>query len=168
LTSFFASVIWDSDVDSKSNEEFAMKLKAALIGFPRKEERRIKKILNSRKFAKKAGNVISKALHFEQKMGPAEIYLQQCDTAVSGSKGRGVEFRLTGISKTPQRADADFWKAAAGLSDLYKSHIKKWGKKQNLKGSVQLFVVIMVDSEVTLESGEKSSLVEARPRKISF
>jgi hypothetical protein len=89
--------------------------------------------------------------------GPAEFYLQHCDEGVSGRDGF-CEVRLSGVSKTDDRAPNDFRHARQALENIYAELIRKYlpsGKR------VQLFVSLMLDQPLSDE--ERTTLVEGDP-----
>lgn len=97
--------------------------------------------------------VIEKHLHAKD-FGPAEFYIQKCDTAVGAELM--CEVRLSGVSVNRTRSTQDFENARWALEQLYKEFIVaflKPGKQLQLMVSLMLDRVPL-DSNSTLVEGE--------------
>lgn len=100
--------------------------------------------------------------------GPAEFYLQRSDSVVKDSNMPPdhwmCEVRLTGVSGPTinfKRSVADFWNAGKALTNLYRQKIKECVPEGH---QVQLFVVIMIDEPIPVNSfGTRSPLIENDP-----
>lgn len=96
-------------------------------------------------------------------LGPAEFYIQECDTATSPAKLFGIEVRLTGLSgpdTAPHRAHLDYPKALDALAGLYHDTI---GEHLGRGGKAQLLVSLMCDSPVRLPHGFTGTFVRFPP-----
>ena len=90
-------------------------------------------------------SVVGRYLHRPQ-MGPAGFYVQECDFA-DPSGGLLCEVRLTGVSRTRDRSEADFESARDELEKIYRScieHLLYEGEE------VELMVTVMVDGPPSL------------------
>lgn len=99
--------------------------------------------------------------------GPAEFYIQRCDAVIKDSQYPTsdwmCEARLTGVSGPLinfNRSVKDFWNAGKALTALYR---RKIIEHLPVNQRMQLFVVIMIDEPVPLESGKHSPLIESEP-----
>ncbi len=138
----------------------AMKLKAVLINFDphASETDALLEALHSAALLESVEDRVIRGALRSSEMGPAEWYLQECDMGRHPSGKRGVEVRLTGVSKTWKRSDADFTSAREELLDIYRKAIEK---NLSARRECQLFVAVMVDAPVQLENGISSPIVES-------
>ena len=89
--------------------------------------------------------VIGPHLH-RPSFGPAELYVQVCDEGDS-SAGLFCEVRLSGVTRTRDRSEADFDRSLSALAAIYRQTIRTGLPKGQ---RLQMMVSIMVDTPPSL------------------